>query len=275
MRRDLPGRGVQARGADAKRLRCCYVPAKDALRRNPTVGTPSHIEEGNEMKGFSRSIRFLAVASAMAVTLSVASFVQPGGADAARAPYCGIRWGSLSKVSSTLTQAPITGARVGRHRCFDRLVIDLSARPAAGFNVRYTTGFYAEGSGAPLLVAGRAILTVAVNAPAYDDDGNPTVTWGPGTVIMRPDQFKSRTLPNLPRPGLRGHLRGLQLLWTGGSGPSTVPGLPTSRARWRKSAGDRRRSPLVRLRYKREQVPRAPSSRIAADRQVRRSSSDG
>ena len=90
-----------------------------------------------------------------------------------------------------MTQAPITGVRVGRHECYDRLVIDLGTMPAAGYTVRYSDGFSADGSGAPLLVWGGAILTVTVNAPADDINGDPSTTWRAGTVIRRPDQFSS------------------------------------------------------------------------------------
>jgi hypothetical protein len=134
--------------------------------------------------------RFVVLASALAITLSAAGAAQAGlTSSAVPAPYCGIRWGSLPKASPTMTQAPIIGARVGRHTCFDRLVIDLGAIPAAGFSVRYANGFSHQASGAMLLVHGGAIIKVTVNAPAYDADGNPTTTWGGGTVIRRPDQF--------------------------------------------------------------------------------------
>jgi hypothetical protein len=167
-----------------------YIAEKELLRRHLMVGTPIRFQDReSEMKTVSR---FVVLASALAISLSVAGPAQAGSPSAAASgPYCGIRWGSLTKDSPTMTQAPITGARTGRHRCFDRLVIDLGGMPAAGYSAYYSTGFYAEGSGAPLLVAGGAVITISTHAPASDAQGNPTVTWGPGTVIRRPDQFSA------------------------------------------------------------------------------------
>src|SRR5215210_5083920 len=78
-------------------------------------------------------------------------------ASAATAPYCGITWGSLEKSDVYMTQAPIVGARVGRHECWDRLVIDIGGRPAPGFSVRYTDGFYNSASEGRIPVSGGAV----------------------------------------------------------------------------------------------------------------------
>ena len=86
---------------------------------------------------------------------------------AAGASSCGIRWGSPPKSTPELTGAELTGARPGRHDCFDRLVFDLAGKPAAGYDVRYVDVFRADGSGDVLPVAGGAVLSVTVRAPAY------------------------------------------------------------------------------------------------------------
>jgi hypothetical protein len=108
-------------------------------------------------------------------------------------PYCGITWGSLAKSAPGMT-GPLTGVRAGHHDCYDRLVVDLSGHPAAGYDVRYIEPPYrADGSGDALFVAGGAVLQVIVRAPAYDEAGSITVPWrGAGTVIIRPDQFDAR-----------------------------------------------------------------------------------
>jgi hypothetical protein len=136
----------------------------------------------------SRS-RFYGLLAAAAVAIGVVPAV--AGA-AAAAPYCGITWGSLAKSAPAMTQAPVTGVRAGRHDCYDRLVVDLAGRPAAGYNVRYIEPPYrAEGSGAPLLVGGGAVIQITVNAPAYDSNGNSTVPWTATAVVIRPDQFQA------------------------------------------------------------------------------------
>jgi len=127
------------------------------------------------------------VAAALAVTIvpTVAGATSSG-------PYCGITWGSVAKFDPTMAPGPVTGARVGRHDCFDRLVVDLAGMPAPGYNVRYVDPPYrADGSGAPLLVAGGAIIQISVRAPAYDEAGHPTVPWSATATVVRPDQFQA------------------------------------------------------------------------------------
>ena len=144
------------------------------------------------MIGVMTSRLRIRLALAAGVTAAViAAGVVPGVAGAASTPTCGITWGSLAKAAPQMTGAPLTGVRTGRHDCYDRLVIDLAGRPAAGYDVRYITPpFRADGSGAPLLVAGGAVLQVVVRAPAYDANGRATVPWpSPGHPIIRPDQF--------------------------------------------------------------------------------------
>jgi len=126
-------------------------------------------------------------------TAALAIGVVPAVAGAGTAaPFCGITWGSTAKSAPAMTGATLTGARVGRHDCYDRLVIDVSGRPAAGYDVRYIEPPYrADGSGAPLLVAGGAVLRVIARAPAYDANGNSTVPWAGTAVVVRPDQFRA------------------------------------------------------------------------------------
>ena len=108
------------------------------------------------------------VLGARVVVAVLAAGVVPAVAGAtSTGPYCGITWGSLAKSTPQMTGAQLTGVRPGRHDCFDRLVFDVAGGPAAGYDVRYVDRFRAEGSGDPLPVAGGAVLSVTVWAPAY------------------------------------------------------------------------------------------------------------
>lgn len=142
------------------------------------------------MKAPSR-LRLVVGAGLASAVLAVGVVPAVAGA-ASAAPYCGITWGSVARSAPAMSQAPLTGARVGRHDCFDRLVVDLAGTPAPGYSVRYIEPPYrAEGSGAPLLVAGGAVLQITVHAPAYDGNGNATVPWSGTAVVVRPDQFQA------------------------------------------------------------------------------------
>ncbi|HSO16805.1 MAG TPA: hypothetical protein VLS95_12705 [Arthrobacter sp.] len=108
----------------------------------------------------------------IAVLMAVGSaLVAPGPASAA--PYCGLVWGSLAKVDADMSQAKLTNVRTGQHYCFDRLVIDLNG-PVEGYTIRYVPQVTQDGSGLPIPLRGQAFLQVTVNAPAYDDKGEPT-----------------------------------------------------------------------------------------------------
>ena len=87
---------------------------------------------------------------------------------AAAAPYCGITWGSTSKTSGTLSQAPLIATRTGRHDCFDRVVFEFDGR-VSGYSVHYGET-YTDGEGLRLspYTAGSALLSVSLRAPAYD-----------------------------------------------------------------------------------------------------------
>jgi hypothetical protein len=97
--------------------------------------------------------------------------VAPTAANAA--PYCGITWGSLAKSGGSLSTAPITNVRAGRHDCFDRVVIDISGS-ANGYNAQYVPVVTREGSGQPVALNGGAFIQFTVFAPAYNMSGAPT-----------------------------------------------------------------------------------------------------
>ena len=81
-------------------------------------------------------------------------------------PYCEITWGSLPKRGGSMTTAPITDVRAGRHDCYDRLVVDIRGK-AAGYRVGYVTSVVQDGSGRAVPLRGGAKLQIIVLAPTY------------------------------------------------------------------------------------------------------------
>ncbi|WP_238335656.1 AMIN-like domain-containing (lipo)protein [Serinicoccus kebangsaanensis] len=114
------------------------------------------------------------LASAMLAGLALTPVSSIAAAPAAQAaPYCGIHWGSLPKVTGyDVEQAPLTDVRAGRHDCFDRVVLDVSG-DAGEYSVRYVNTYRAPGSGQALSLRGGAKLEVLVGNPTYDADGDP------------------------------------------------------------------------------------------------------
>lgn len=89
----------------------------------------------------------------------------------AKAPYCGIRWGSLPEQRSLGSTGEVVDVRAGRHACFDRLVLDVSG-DVGGYYVRYVDRVRQDGSGQVVPVRGGARLEVVVTAPP-----TPTDSW--------------------------------------------------------------------------------------------------
>ncbi|MGB3827259.1 MAG: hypothetical protein WA962_00640 [Ornithinimicrobium sp.] len=99
------------------------------------------------------------LASVMLLAAPAASGSVSVGAPASAGPYCGITWGSTAERAGDMTAGQVQGVRAGRHRCYDRLVIDMSG-DASGYDVRYVKTVRADGSGEPVPVAGGARLAV-------------------------------------------------------------------------------------------------------------------
>lgn len=99
---------------------------------------------------------------------------------ASAAPFCGQVWGSTPESADHHDGERLLDVRSGQHACFDRLVLDLGGEDATfgSYDVRYVSSVTEDGSGAPVPVRGGAVLQVVVHAPAYDDHGNPTYTYG-------------------------------------------------------------------------------------------------
>ncbi len=87
---------------------------------------------------------------------------------------CSVTWGSLKKSAPADFTGHVTDLRTGRHRCFDRLVIDLDG-DAPGYHVRYVKRLRQDGSGHRVPVDGGAIIRIIAIAPAHDDDGRATI----------------------------------------------------------------------------------------------------
>ncbi len=113
------------------------------------------------------------VAASAATSASTAASTSASTSKAA-APYCGIRWGSLGKAASPLSQAPLTNIRAGRHACFDRLVFDVRGGNVRGYRVNYVGTMRSEGAGRVVPLRGGAKLSITVNVPAYDLAGRST-----------------------------------------------------------------------------------------------------
>jgi hypothetical protein len=102
-------------------------------------------------------------------------------------------WGTGAKQSSPYTQAPLYLVRVGRHDCYDRVVLVINTPQAVGFHVQYVSVVRDDGSGRPRPVAGGAALEVIVHAPPQGLDDQGHQPWrafaSPGQVLYGPAQL--------------------------------------------------------------------------------------
>lgn len=99
-----------------------------------------------------------------------------GGGTTASATECATPWGSLAKSRAHPISRQVTDVRSGRHHCFDRLVVDLggAGEGGVGYRVEYRAHVVADGSGRRVPLRGGARLSIIVDAPTYDVDGDPT-----------------------------------------------------------------------------------------------------
>ncbi|WP_321166383.1 hypothetical protein [Serinicoccus sp. CUA-874] len=178
------------------------------------------------------------LASALLAGLALAPVTLAAPA-ATAAPYCGITWGSLPKVTGYDTEpAPLTDVRAGRHSCFDRVVLDVSG-DAGEYSVRYVSTYRAPGSGQALSLRGGAKIEVVVGNPTYDATATRSTTRAPGRA------GRHRRLPHAAPGAPRRELRGPDLDRARGAGAAAHAGLRARRPRVGSAAGHRRRPPLV------------------------------
>jgi hypothetical protein len=100
----------------------------------------------------------------------------PGAAVASSelaARSCGITWGSTGKSANPVAEGDLVALRAGRHACFDRLVFDVRGT-ASGYWVSYVNTMTEDGTGNVVPLRGGAKLSIAVQAPSYDDSGRAT-----------------------------------------------------------------------------------------------------
>jgi hypothetical protein len=123
------------------------------------------------------AVAVMAVPAAAIACPVVADSATPRTASAATAATasCPRGWGSLPEANSRLVRSPVTNVqtavknvRTGRHACFDRLVVDLTGRSAAGYDVRYVKNVYTDGAGFLVPLRGGAKLQIVVRAPSYN-----------------------------------------------------------------------------------------------------------
>jgi hypothetical protein len=123
-------------------------------------------------------------ADAPATTATTSPAAQEGSAareSAACAETQG--WGSGPRQQLVLGSAPLYLVRVGRHACYERVVVDVNGPEAVGYAVRYVPVVREDGSGTPRPVAGGAALELVVGAPALGVDAQ---GHQPGKVLAEP-----------------------------------------------------------------------------------------
>ncbi len=115
----------------------------------------------------------IALVAAAAVPASASALTSTRGSAAASIvrPWCGIWWGSLAKTAGATDADWLMEGRVGRHRCYDRLVFEL-AGPEAGVKARYVHRVHvAPGARQPRGGARLQVRIPATLPPASATDG--------------------------------------------------------------------------------------------------------
>jgi hypothetical protein len=103
-------------------------------------------------------------------------FAQPEVGDTSADVFEGTA-GIVEKKRSELDPATLTDVRTGRHKNFDRIVLEFSGSAVPGYHIEYVDKPARQcGSGDPVLVTGDASLLIQVMpANAHNDQGEATV----------------------------------------------------------------------------------------------------
>ena len=140
------------------------------------------------MHRMSRSVLFVSLIIGLLITLVAVSM--PANAATPRPitplqarhliaanPCTAFRLGTVGRsFNGPHTVGPIDAVRVGRHSCFDRLVIDF-AGPLPGWSVKYKDAFVQDASGRNLPFRGAKVMEVVLDTNAHNiNTGRPTVT---------------------------------------------------------------------------------------------------
>ncbi len=140
------------------------------------------------MTRMSRSVLFVSLI--LAVLVSVVAVAMPAGAATPRPitplqarhliaanPCTAFRFGTVARAfNGPHTVGPITAVRVGRHSCFDRLVVDVTGG-VPGWSVKYKDAFVQDASGRNLPFRGTKVMEVVLDTNAHNiTTGRPTVT---------------------------------------------------------------------------------------------------
>lgn len=164
------------------------------------------------------------------IAIVLAGLLSPTAASAA--PYCGITWGSQYKERTTHVERVygLADIRVGRHACFDRLVIDIAdTRPLGDFSAGY--GPQTEPFTRPEVRArGGAALHIDLHAAAFRPDG--TMTYLPRNRFEAVDVSKFRTFRQVIWGGTGSNYRSTLVIGTRARQPFrvfTLPGVSGSR----------------------------------------------
>jgi hypothetical protein len=128
--------------------------------------------------------------SAALIWLLAAVMVGLVAPPASAAPYCGIRWGSLPEGVDTMSTGQLVDVRAGRHRCFDRLVLDVRG-DVSGYAVHYVDQVTMDASGERVPLRGGARLEVVSRVPAYDESGNSTYVPASRSNLVNVNGFRT------------------------------------------------------------------------------------